>query len=61
MSLEWGRGDRLLKKALYGKLSSSHRDRGAPSNRYKDSLKKTIGTCHIDYHQWSILTTDRQV
>ena len=26
----------------------------------KDSLKKTLGTCPIDHHQWSTLAADRQ-
>ena len=28
--------------------------------RFKDSLKKTLGTCHIDHHQWLTLAADRQ-
>lgn len=51
---------RLPKIALYGELSSGHRDRGAPKKRYKDSLKKSLGVCHIDHHQWSTLAADRQ-
>ncbi|XP_037779487.1 uncharacterized protein LOC119576032 [Penaeus monodon] len=42
---------RLPKIALYGKLSTGHRDRGAPKKRYKDSLKKSLGA--------STLTTPR--
>lgn len=34
---------RLLKIALYGELSTSHRDRGAPKKGYKDCLKKSLG------------------
>ena len=58
MSPEWG--DLLLKIALYGKLSTSYCDRRAPKKRFKDSLKKTLSTCHIDHYQWSTLTVDRQ-
>jgi len=50
---------RLPKKTLYGELSSGHRDRGAPKKRYKDSLKKSLGVCHIDCSQWSALAADR--
>jgi len=51
---------RLPKIALYGELSTGHRDRGAPKKRYKDSLKKSLGACHIDHRQWSTLAADRQ-
>ena len=51
---------RLPKIALYGELSTGHRERGAPKKRYKDSLKKSLGACHIDHHQWSTLAADRQ-
>ena len=50
---------RQPKIALYGELSNGHRDRGAPKKRYKDSLKKSLGACHIDHRQWSILAADR--
>ena len=46
--------------ALYGELSSGYRDRGAPKECFKDSLKKTPATRHIDHHQWSALAADRQ-
>ena len=58
MSLE---GHRLLKIALYGELSTGHCDGGVPKKRYKDSLKKILGSCHIDYHQWSTFAVDRQL
>ena len=51
--------DRLPKIALYGKLSIGHRNRGASKKRYKDSLKKSLGACHIDHRQWSTLAADR--
>ncbi|XP_037780222.1 uncharacterized protein LOC119576642 [Penaeus monodon] len=51
---------RLPKIALYGELSTGQRDRGAPKKRYKDSLKKSLGACHIDHRQWSTLAADRQ-
>ncbi|XP_063614375.1 uncharacterized protein LOC134787527 [Penaeus indicus] len=51
---------RLPKIALYGELSTGHRDRGAPKKRYKDSLKKSLGACQIDHRQWSTLAADRQ-
>ena len=50
---------RLPKIVLYGELSTGHRDRGAPKKRYKDSLKKSFGACHINHHQWSTLAADR--
>ena len=50
---------RLPKIVLYGELSTGHRDRGAPKKRYKDSLKKSLSTCHIDHRQWSALAADR--
>ena len=50
---------RLPKIALYGELSSGHRDRGAPKKRYKDTLKKSLSACHIDHRQWSALAADR--
>ena len=32
----------------------------APKKRFKDSPKKTFGTCHIEHHyQWSTLAADR--
>ena len=48
------------KIALYGKLSTGHRDRGAPKKRYKDCLKKSLDSCHIDHYQWSTLAADRE-
>ena len=51
---------RLPKIALYGELSTGHRDRGAPKKRYKDHLKKSLDTCHIDHHQWSTLAAHRE-
>ena len=50
---------RLPKIVLYGELSTGHRDRGAPKKRFKDSLKKSLGACHIDHSQWSTLAVDR--
>ena len=50
---------RLPKIALYGELSTGYCDRGVPKKRFKDSLKKTLGTCHIDHQQWSTLLTVR--
>ena len=49
----------LPKITLYGELSSGQRDRGAPKKRYKDSLRKYLGVCHIDCSQWSALAADR--
>ena len=54
-------GHRLPKIALYGELLTGYRDRGASKKRSKDSLKKTLGTCHIDHQQWSTLAADHQV
>ena len=50
---------RLPKIALYGELSSGHRNIGAPKKRYKDALKKALGACDIDHHQWTTLAADR--
>ena len=49
---------RLPKIVLFGELSTANRDRGAPKKRYKDSLKKSLGACHIDHSQWSTLAAD---
>ena len=46
--------------ALYGELSTGHRDRGAPKKRYKHCLKKSLDSCHIDHYQWSTLAADRE-
>ena len=50
---------RLPKIALYGELSTGHRNRRALKKQYKDSLKKSLGACHIDHRQWSALAADR--
>ena len=50
---------RLPKITQYGELSYGHRDKGAPKKRYKDSLRKSLGVCHIDCSQWSALAADR--
>ena len=50
---------RLPKMILYGELSTSHRDRGASKRRYKDSLKKSLSTYHIDHNQWSTFAADQ--
>ena len=44
----------------YGELSIGYCNRGAAKKRFKDSLKKTVGTCHIDHHYWSTLAADFQ-
>ena len=49
----------LPKIALYGKLSTGHRDRGAPKKRFKDYLKKSLSACNIDPQLWSALAADR--
>ena len=51
---------RLPKIALYGELSSGHRDRGAPKKRYKDYLKKSLTACHVDHKCWADLAADRE-
>ena len=33
----------------------------ATMKHFKDSLKKTLGACHIYHHQWSTLAADHQV
>ncbi|XP_069766640.1 uncharacterized protein [Narcine bancroftii] len=50
---------RLPKIVFYGELSTGHRDRGASKKRYKDCLKKSLGACHIDHHQWADLASNR--
>ena len=50
---------RLPKIALYGERSSGHRNIVAPKKRYKDTLKKALGACDIDHHQWTTLAADR--
>ena len=50
---------RLPKAALYGELSTGHRDRGAPKKRFKDCLKKSLNVCHIDCQQWSDMAAGR--
>ena len=49
---------RLPKIVLFGELSSGHRDRGAPTKRFKDNLKKSLTACNIDHGQWSNLAAD---
>ncbi|XP_069778346.1 uncharacterized protein [Narcine bancroftii] len=46
---------RLPKIVLYGKLSTSHRDRGDQ----RRGLKKSLGACHIDHRQWADITSNR--
>ena len=48
----------LPKIALYGEVSSGHRGRGAPKKRYKGFLKKSLGACQIEHHQWSSIPSD---
>ena len=50
----------LPKIALYGELSTGYYDRGAPKKHFKDSLKETLGTCHIAHHKWSTLAADHR-
>ena len=50
---------RLPKIALYGELSSGHRNKGAPKKRFKDCLKASLNTCQIDPQHWSTLAADR--
>ena len=52
-------GHRLPKIAMFGELSTGHRERRAPKKRFKDSLKKSLTTCNIDHRQWSDLAADR--
>ncbi|XP_035673035.1 uncharacterized protein LOC118413616 [Branchiostoma floridae] len=51
---------RLPKIVLYGELSTGYRHRGAPKKRFKDSLKKSLASCHIDLHQWPVLAAERE-
>ena len=39
----------LPKIVLYGELFTGHRDKGAPRKRYRDTLKRFLATCDIDY------------
>ena len=54
------RGLSPTQDSLYGELSTGYGDRGAPKKRFKDSLKKTLGPCHIDPNQWLTLAADHQ-
>ena len=58
--LQNGGGHYLPQITLYGEHSTGYCDRGAPKKRFKDSLKRTLGTCHIDHHKWSTLAADHQ-
>ena len=51
---------RLPKIVLYGELFMGHRDRGAPKERFKDLLRKSLSACHIDHCQSSALAADRE-
>ena len=53
-------GHRLLKITLYDELFTGYRDRGTPEKRFKNSLKKTLDTCHVNHHKWSTLAANRQ-
>ena len=52
---------RLPKIALYGELSSGHREVGAPTKRYKDLLKNSLRTCNINHHQLAEAASDRVI
>ena len=49
----------LPKIALYGELSTGHRNKGAPRKRYKHTLKRSLTTCNIDHRQWTTQATNR--
>lgn len=50
---------RLPEIVLYGELSSGHRDREVPKKRFKDCLKKSLKSCHIDPNQWTTEAAER--
>ena len=50
---------RLPKQTLFGELSSGHRNRGAPKKRFKDVLKSSLNSCHIDHRTWPSQAVDR--
>ena len=50
---------RLPKIALYGELSSGHRDRGAPKKRYKDTLKRSFASKEEQYNKLLTLLSNR--
>lgn len=50
----------LSRIVMHGELSTSHRDGVAPRERYKDSLKKSLNSCNIDYREWTRLDADRE-
>ncbi|XP_051645437.1 uncharacterized protein LOC127471941 [Manacus candei] len=50
----------LPKILLYGELATGCRKRGALKRRYKDSLKQHLSLGHIDQHNWSTLTSNRE-
>ena len=45
--------------ALYGEVSTGHRERGAPNSRYKHSLTNFIRACHVDHLCWSDMAANR--
>ena len=50
---------RLPKIALYGELSTGHRNVGAPKKRFKDLLKSSFNYMGIDQKNWATLAADR--
>ena len=50
---------RLPKIVMYGELSAGYRVRGAPKKRYKDCLKKSLASFHIDPQTWTDLAASR--
>ena len=50
---------RLTKITIYGELATGHRDRGTPSKRYKDNVKRSIVTCKVNHRQWTTQATNR--
>ena len=45
--------------ALYGELSTGHREIGGPKKRYKDCIKKSLTACHVDPPCWSDMAAGR--
>ena len=54
-----GVGLRLPYIAVHDELSNGSVTERQQKKRFEDSINKTLGTCHIDYRQWSTLSADR--
>ncbi|KAK2185317.1 hypothetical protein NP493_240g02001 [Ridgeia piscesae] len=51
--------DRLPKQVLYSQLSSSHRKRGRPRLRFKDTIKRNLKLKNTKTDTWTSLSQQR--